>query len=227
MVTANSTNRLTDTQKRLCEYIQENLDAELLRTLKDKIFDRYVGDSALSLEHFPSTGTYVKPHLHRYGTDEVFVDLFGEEVVRLTSPRGGMYTMFSQGDLSLSHYELQPNQKLRPAAHRKLIVKKNKTIEPYQSDWIDAEEVKEVAIHKIHAAIIIEHVSTSPEESVLPSEIYLEVPYSDWTGSHLVLKLSELIELNEELEVDLTPDIARSTLKDDLLKIEREDKDHG
>ena len=189
-------NTLTPLESKLVQFIISEIDENDLIKLRNKLFERYRLDASNTLEHYPTTKIVkrIKPQKHRYGNDEAFVEVFGDECLNSTSPKGEVYTLHKTGNLTLSHYLVNADETIRTAKHRREIAKKNTIIEPYTVDMWDENANAQIKA-SLHVAVLVKHQDAEPRHSMEPQGIFIEIPYSDWTGSHLLLRIDEFIRL--------------------------------
>ncbi|WP_444912028.1 hypothetical protein [Microbulbifer sp. PAAF003] len=214
-------------KSRLIRYIAKHLDRELILSIDDAIRTAYAKANARVQEDIKNTSqTRPRAQLRRYYIDDALAGALakGKPSVQQTVPRGEHYIVICSGNITLSHIELHGNSRARRAKHRALLTKKNAILEPVTLDLF--KEAPPKFDDALHVVAVVLHPAPEVQNQSEPGEIFITVPYTDWTGYHLEIPIQKLL-MEYETETEHDPslkDEAWPTLKDDLQREENTSK---
>ncbi|NSY35841.1 hypothetical protein DS891_20135 [Pseudoalteromonas sp. JC28] len=215
--------RLGESEQKIVKFIVANIEKDVLENLDNAIHTEYARDVGYLMENRPHVAHRLKPQLHRYAIDQIFIDHFGFEVLENTKPKGEFFTMYTNGSISLSHCEIHQGEKKRPVKHRKMMASKNEAIEPHQySLGMFNDEQKEEFDKTIHIALYTVHKSKELSEATEPEGVYVAVPYSDWSGFHLFESLQLILGMYENEDLEAMEDMAFVELRDVMTDREKD-----
>lgn len=208
-------------KSRLVRYITSNVDRSLFLSMDDSIRAAYAKANTRSLEDFKNTNpARPRAQMRRYMIDDALAGALaeGNPSVIQTIPKGEQYVVVCSGNVTLSHIELHENKWARPAKHRSFLAQKNAILEPVTLDLFEAAPPK--LDDALHVVAVVLHPHPQAKNQSEPSEIFISVPYTDWSGYHLEVPIRKLLQ-EYEVEHDLSLiDEAWPTLRDDLQKEE-------
>jgi hypothetical protein len=209
---------MSDIQNQLMGYIVKNVDKSFFSSIKEKIYIGYgITENFLKENLKLAPKARLRPQMNRYMTDEALAEAGAE--LRHTKPRGEHYLVLDTGTIAISHLAVKEGTKKRGAVHRLLLSMGNKVLEPFQPDMFDptVEDIRD----KLHVVIFVIQPNSHSNLQGVPEDLYVAVPFSNWSGYHAWLSIDEMLNMYESEEI-LESDGAWPTLKISLR--ERESK---
>lgn len=163
----------------------------------------------------------LRGQMRRYVIDDAFAGISKFPSVNQTVPKGEHFVVLCSGDLTLSHIELHENALARPAKHRAFLAKKNAILEPYTPDFFEPSLPEFDKC--LHLVAVIVHPNPKEKDQSKPQQVFISVPYTDWSGYHLEVAIDKLIsDYDEHKDKNYSvPDDAWPTLRDDLIDLEK------
>lgn len=213
---------MTETlNSRLVRYITANVDRSLFLSMDDSIRTAYSKANLRTQEDFKNTNpSRPRAQLRRYLIDDALAGALaeGQPSVLQTVPKGEQYVVVCSGNVTISHIELHENAWVRPAKHRRFLAKRNAILEPVTLDLFEKSPPR--LDEALHVVAVVIHPQPKAKNQSEPSEIFISVPYTDWTGFHLEIPIRELLQNYETDHNSNLVDEAWPTLRDDLRKEE-------
>jgi len=206
---------------RLLRYITAHMDKDLLFSMDEAIRAAYREADAFSRARFSLTGpARPRGQLRRYLIDESLANIWttGSPSIEKTVPKGEHYVVLCSGNITMSHIELHENKRARPARHRELMVLRNAILEPVNLELF--QETAPDLRDSLHVVALVVHPNTKFENQAEPSEIFITVPYTDWSDYHLSVPLNTVLEYYDEQPQPYLVDEAWPTLRTDIQKEE-------